>query len=218
MAPPLLKLSSADVTNKQQMCSLIEAADDLSPIDIVIANAGITAGMLNVDWQANGTWAHVIETLTDVNLLGVFNTIHPLVERFRQRQSGQIVLMSSLASIVTLPAATGYSVSKMALRAYGDGLRDWLANSGVGVSVICPGYVSTPLTKRNRFSMPLLMHVEEATTIMAEGIRRNDPLTAFPFPTFSLLSVVASLPHEIRSFFASRFSPAKKVHRLYKGE
>ena len=70
--------------------------------------------------------------------------------------------MSSLASFVARPGTEAYCASKAAVRVWGEGLRERLRPQGVAVSVVCPGFVDTPLTRRNPFPMPMLMAAEPA--------------------------------------------------------
>ena len=97
---------------------------------------------------------------------------------------GQIALMSSLASFVARPGTEGYCASKAAVRVWGEGLRERLRPQGVAVSVICPGFVDTPLTRLNRFPMPMLMPAEPAAALIKARLARGDARIAFPAPLY----------------------------------
>ena len=93
-----------------------------------------------------------------------------------------------------MPNAPAYSVSKMAVRAYGEALRPLLKKSGVEVSVIFPGFVKTPLTDVNKFPMPWLLDTETAALKIIRGLAANKARIAFPWQMYFLARLVAALP------------------------
>ena len=92
--------------------------------------------------------------------------------------------MSSLASFVSRPSVAAYCASKAAVRIWGEGLREKLRPRGVEVSVICPGFVDTPLTRRNPFPMPMLMSAAEAAKLIRRRLDRGDGRIAFPWAMY----------------------------------
>ncbi|HLN26026.1 MAG TPA: SDR family NAD(P)-dependent oxidoreductase, partial [Patescibacteria group bacterium] len=92
------------------------------------------------------------------------------------------------------PSAPAYSASKAAVRVWGEGLRGWLAPSGVGVTVICPGFVKSRITARNRFPMPFLMEAAAAARIMRRGIDANKARIAYPWIVAAAMIALAALP------------------------
>lgn len=169
-----------DVREKEKLAQFLHAIDTKCPIDLVIANAGITSD------NADQVFA--------VNLQGVLNTIHPIIPRMVARRCGQIAIMASLAGIRALPSAPAYSASKAAVRFYGDALRGELAPHGVHVSVICPGWITTPLTDKNDFPMPFLMSAECAARIIIHNLARRKRRIAFPLRLYFLLRILDALP------------------------
>jgi len=135
-----------DVTDAAAVRAWIEAADAEAPLDLVIANAGISGGS-----AGGGEDADAARRIFAVNVAGVMNTVLPAIAPMQERGSGQIALMSSLASFRGLPGAPAYSASKAAVRTWGEALRGALAGDGIEVSVICPGFIETPMTARNRY-------------------------------------------------------------------
>ena len=119
-------------------------------------------------------------SLFATNVDGVFNTILPLVGPMKERKAGRIVLMSSLASQGPMAGAVAYSATKVAVRTYGEALRGLLYRDGVRVSVICPGYTESDMTKANKNHMAGLMSMPAAVAIIADGISRDVPVIAFP--------------------------------------
>ncbi len=121
--------------------------------DVVIANAGISIG---VDTGIRSD-LDVMARIFAVNNLGVAATFHPFVQAMRARRSGTLVGIGSVAGIRGLPGHGGYCASKAGLIAYCESLRGELRADGVRVVTVCPGYIDTPLTRKNRYAMPFLM-------------------------------------------------------------
>ncbi|MCZ6607291.1 MAG: SDR family NAD(P)-dependent oxidoreductase, partial [Alphaproteobacteria bacterium] len=93
--------------------------------------------------------------------------------------------------------APAYSASKAAVKAYGEALRGWLAADGVRVSVICPGFVDTPMTAGNSFRMPFLMQADRAAALIRRGLARDKARIAFPRLLYWPMWLVGALPPSI---------------------
>ena len=168
-----------DVVDRETLANWLTGFDDAYPVDLVIANAGIS---LDIDNAALDDFSIAHQTMA-VNVGGVFNTVEPLLSRFVARGHGQVALMSSLAGFVGLPYAASYNASKAAVRVWGESLRPVLMKKGVGVSVICPGFVVSRITARWPFPMPFLVSAEHAASIIRGGLARNKARIAFPIGT-----------------------------------
>ena len=125
--------------------------------DVVIANAGISIG---VD-TAEAEDLLVMERVYAVNNIGLAATFQPFIKPMIARASGTLVGIGSVAGIRGLPGHGAYCSSKAAVISYCESLRGELRSQGVAVVTICPGYIDTPLTRENRYSMPFLMRVED---------------------------------------------------------
>lgn len=179
-------INAADASGMEAWIAEIDAT---RPIDLVIANAGISAG------TGGGTeGADQTRQILRVNIEGVINTVLPLVPRMAARGRGQIALMSSMASFRGMPGAAAYSASKAFVRVWGEALRLELAPSGVSVSVICPGFVVSRITAANKFTMPLLMPASRAAGIIRRGLARNQARIAFPWRIYAAVWLLAALP------------------------
>jgi short-subunit dehydrogenase len=168
-----------DVVDREALAAWLTRFDDSHPVDLVIANAGIS---IDKDNSSLDDFSIVRKTL-EVNVGGVLNTVEPLVARMSARRRGQIAVVSSLAGFVGLPYSASYNASKACVRVWGESIRYVLAKSGVGVSVICPGFVVSRMTAQAPFKMPFLMTSERASRIIRSGLARNKPRIAFPVPT-----------------------------------
>lgn len=184
-----------DVCDQKAMAEWLEALDQQHPIDIVIANAGISGGTAGGESES----AAQVRAIFEVNLQGVLNTILPLIPRMRERQHGHIVLMSSLAGFLGMPGCPSYAASKAAVRMYGEALRGFLKKDQVKVTVITPGYVKTPMTDCNHFPMPFLLSAEEAASLICKKLINNPARIAFPKPFYWLIQLVSWLPVSIRT-------------------
>ncbi|MDX2073341.1 MAG: SDR family NAD(P)-dependent oxidoreductase [Alphaproteobacteria bacterium] len=194
-----VRVAAIDVTNVAAMQQWLESIDNETPIDLVIANAGISAGIGGGEEKADQA-RHIFAT----NIDGVVNTISPLIPRMIARGRGQIALISSLAGIRGLPSSPAYSASKAWVRVYGEGLRGWLARAGVRVNVVCPGFIKTPLTDVNPYHMPLLMSADKAARIIAIGLAKNKGRIAFPLSLYLPLWWLTSLPNALGDFFFAK--------------
>ncbi|MBI1208239.1 MAG: SDR family NAD(P)-dependent oxidoreductase [Azospirillum sp.] len=170
-----------DLRQRADIADWLVGIDEWSPVDLVVANAGISLG------TASGKEGEArVRAVFETNLDGLLNTVLPLIPALRARRGGQIALMSSLAAFRGLPGSAAYCATKAAVRLYGEALRVELAAEGVEVSVICPGYIETPMTAVNRFAMPLLMDADRAARIIRRGLARNRARIAFPWPTYAV--------------------------------
>ena len=83
---------------------------------------------------------------------------------------------------------------KAAVRVWGEALRGELHEAGIGVSVICPGYVKSRMTAANSFHMPLLMEADRAARIIRRGLARNRARIAFPWRLYAAVWLISALP------------------------
>lgn len=183
-------LASADVgdaTSLKEAVAKIES--ELGPCDLVIANAGQGhAGRVeefNMDLSRQ---------VYDTNLIGLMNTVSCVMPGMIKRRSGHVVGISSLAAYLTTPDAFVYSSSKAAASSYLAGLRLAMKRFGIKVTTICPGFIETPMTARNRFKMPFLMGPEEAVGRMIRSIERGDKVYNFPKRLYWVIRCVTLLP------------------------
>lgn len=195
-----------DVREEVPLCRWIEEMDTRYPIDMVIANAGISGGTAGGVVESN-TQTRIIFS---VNLDGMLNTILPLIPFMQKRKHGHIVLISSLAGFRGLPSSPAYSASKAAVRVYGEALRGLLMKSNVHVSVVTPGYIITPMTAVNNFPMPFIMSAEKAAYIIKNRLRKNPARIAFPFLFYAVIWLLTCLPPSLTDPLFSRL-PGKKT-------
>jgi len=181
---------TVDVADRVAMAAWIEAEDRAAPLDLVIANAGISAQSgLGLDETAER-----IREVFAVNLDGVVNTAYPAFHRMAERGRGQVALMASLVAFFGMPDTAAYSASKAAVKSLGESWRGSLASHGIRVSVICPGFVESRITDRNKFPMPFLMDAGRAAAIIAKGLGQDKAMIAFPWPMAFACRLLECLP------------------------
>ena len=171
--------AAIDVGDGAALAAWLEAFDHAHPVELVIANAGISAGP---DPDSPGEPAAMTLRQIETNLLGAVHTIAPLVPLLCARGRGRIVAIASVAAYRGLPYSPGYCASKAGLRAYAEALRPALAPHGVGVTVVCPGFFASPMTERWDGPTPFLASGERAARRIKRGIDRGRPRIDFPWP------------------------------------
>jgi short-subunit dehydrogenase len=180
-----------DVTEAPAVAAWIDTADRASPLELVIANAGVQGGL----WRDGaGETLGELHRVMEVNFGGVSNTIHPVLPAMRRRRRGQIALIASLAALRGLPYSPGYCASKAAVRIYGEALRSWLAPEGIDVSVVLPGFVETRLSNTVSGPKPLIFSPERAAGIIRRGLAKGRRQIAFPYPLYLGMKLMRALP------------------------
>lgn len=183
------RIAVADVTDPIKMAAQINDFDAFCKLDLVIANAGISAG------TGGGTEnAEQVRRIFTTNVNGVLNTVLPIIPRMKAKGGGQIAIVSSIAGYRGQPGAPAYAASKAAVKSWGEGLRPDLAPHGIQVNVICPGFVETPMTSVNHFKMPFIMKPEKAAKIIRKGLEQNKARISFPWPMAGFMWLAALLP------------------------
>ena len=177
------------------MKETILSADAERPLDIVIANAG--SGGRAALAGAMGEGDAAAETLIQVNLRGVLNTIRPIVPAMVARRRGRIGIVSSLAGLRGLPDSPVYSATKAAARVYGEALRPLLRPYGITVSIILPGYVDTEMSRSLPFAKPMLLSPEAMARKIRRGMEKGKPRIVAPVPVGLVMQALSLLPVSI---------------------
>ena len=200
-----LSAATIDVRDRQSLLAWMRDFDAKSPIDLLIANAGVMTGTPPSQSIEPAEEAYA---LLAINVLGVQTSVEAVLPAMMERGRGQIALMSSLAAFVPLPDAPSYSASKAAVMSYGLSLRHLLRPHGIDVSVICPGYVETAMSARETGAKPFRMSAERAAEVIARGIAGRRPLIVFPRVYGWLTRFVGVLPDTLqcRVLGLSRFN------------
>lgn len=174
--------------------------------DIVIANAGISAGTLTDAPEDNPVFQEILA----VNVTGMMLTFQSYIAAMKARRSGTLVGIASVAGFRGLPGAAAYSASKAAAITYLESLRVESRASGLSVVTICPGYIATPMTAGNPYRMPFLMPAGVAAKQMADAIARRQRFYVLPWQMAAVGWALRRLP---RTLFDRLFSRAPRKPR-----
>jgi len=145
--------------------------------DIVIANAGVSRGTLTEYVEDE----EVFQNVMDINVLGMVKTFQPFLAAMRAAGQGTLVGIASVAGFRGLPGSGAYSASKAAAISYMESLRVEMYGSGVKVVTLCPGFIRTPMTDINNYSMPFILDVDVAARRMARVIASGRSFAVVPW-------------------------------------
>lgn len=189
---------SLDVRDAPAVEAWLREFDAASPIDLVIANAGVYTG--------NGK--DEIETVEDiawmmrVNVEGVAHVVQPAVALMRPRRAGHIAIVGSLAALHPLADSPGYSGSKAGVMAYGEALREFLAADKITVSLIYPGHVDTAQVADHVGKLPHLWTAEKAADYIKRKLDRRATTIAFPWQLVWSIKLGRAVDWRVRAFFS----------------
>jgi short-subunit dehydrogenase len=193
---------SIDVCDAAAVATVICECDDKQPVDVVVANAGI-GGAASLA-SASGEPGHLAREILSTNTFGVINTITPLLPRMVSRKRGDVAIVSSLAALIDLPFCPAYCASKAAARTYGMALRRLLAPSGVTVSVICPGFVETPMSASLSIRLPFAWTAERAARYVVPRLKRGQAEILFPWPLVLAVRALGIMPTPVADYILRR--------------
>lgn len=165
---------------------------DWGGIDVVIVMAGTYVEMRAQNFDLAAA-KHQIE----VNINGVLNVLGPVLPQLISQKQGHLCLVSSVAGYSGLPNGMVYGASKAALINMAEALYVDLGECGVDVSLVCPGFVETPLTAKNKFPMPFIITADEAARAMVGSFARGDFEMHFPRRFTRMLKFLRLLPYSL---------------------
>ncbi|MGH6834556.1 MAG: SDR family NAD(P)-dependent oxidoreductase [Methylocella sp.] len=197
-----VSIGQLDVCDRNTMAYWIEAADMRRPFDLVIANAGITTGLGPGDIAED---PRAVRAVVGINLIGVLNTVEPLIGPMCARGAGHIAFIGSIAGLRGLPYAPSYCATKAAVHAYSESLRGRIEARGVRVSLVIPGFVKTPLNDSIDAVKPLEITGSDAAILIQRGLERGRAIIAFPRSLYLLARLARILPARLVDKVVARF-------------
>jgi short-subunit dehydrogenase len=159
-------------------------------IDILIANAGISGK----GPETRDLVPSAVKEVFDINVMGAVNAVHAVLPQMLERGSGQLVAISSLAGFRGLPKSAAYSASKAAMTAFFESVRLDVADRGVAVTIIQPGFIRTPLTAGRENKMPFLMYLDDAIPHFMNAIEKKKRFAAFPWQLATIVRLGRIMP------------------------
>ena len=185
------QIYSADVSVPDSIARAAQACLAAQGLpDVVIANAGISIGIDSAVRADIDVMARILAT----NNVGMAATFQPFIAGMVQRGSGTLVGIGSVAGIRGLPGHAAYCASKAAVIAYCESLRGELRASGVKVVTLCPGYIDTPLTQKNRYPMPFLMPAQDFADRAFKAIGAGASYRVIPWQMGLVAKLLRLLP------------------------
>jgi short-subunit dehydrogenase len=179
-----------DVTSLESITQAVQHLENtLGPVEILVANAGISARSLTADPEIEQ-----LRKVMDVNYFGAIHSAKAVLPGMVERKRGHLVVISSVAGFRGLPKSAAYSSSKAAISTYWESQRIELINQGIACTSINPGYIKTPLTDKNKHPMPFLISVEKAAITMADGILSRRKVLTFPWRMRFVMGLARLLP------------------------
>ncbi|HET6851181.1 MAG TPA: SDR family NAD(P)-dependent oxidoreductase [Pyrinomonadaceae bacterium] len=174
---------------------------ELGPIDVLIANAGIGTTHHAIKLQPE----HAAEVI-GINVLGAVNSVAAVAPEMVERGQGRLVAISSLAAYRGLAKSAAYCASKAALSSYFESVRIDLRHTGVGVTIIHPGFIKTDLTAGRGAKMPYLMELDYAVKKIVSAIEKEKKTYAFPWQLATIVRASMLMPPAMYDWIAERNS------------
>jgi len=141
--PSKVHLLPGDLQDSASIPALAQRAEALvGRIDVLVNNAGISQRAKALDARLED-----VRRLMEINFFAPITLTNAVLPGMLRRKSGQIVIVSSVVGYVGTPMRSSYAASKHAVRGYFDSLRAELDGTGVGVTIVCPGYINTEITE-----------------------------------------------------------------------
>lgn len=192
-----------DVTDRVAMNAAAQLVLTAGPLDLLVYCAGHYRELRATDYNLTEMLLH-----NQVNYIGALHVLQAVLPNFVARRAGHISLVSSVAGYRGLPKSLAYGPTKAALTNLAETLYLDLKGSDVGVSLICPGFVETPLTAQNRFSMPALITPDQAAAEILRGWRKGQFEIHFPKRFTRWMKALRLLP------YAAYFAAVRRITAL----
>lgn len=180
-----------DVADPSAVRDWLRGFDTKSPVDLLIANAGISTGT-HPDGRREGFEA--ARDVVRINLLGVIHCVEAVLPAMLARRRGQIAVVGSMAGYRGLPDSPAYCASKAGTIAYGESLRAGLEPLGIRVSVIVPGFFTSPMSTRYGGRKLFLVSEARAVAHVLGGLERQARRIVFPWQLAMMLRLASLLP------------------------
>ena len=186
---PGARVLSVDVANAASVEAAARQVLAAGPLDMVFFCAGYYKEMRATDFDLTQMLQH-----NQINYVGALYVLAAVLPHFVQAQSGHISLVSSVAGYRGLPQSLAYGPTKAALINLAETMHVDLKDSNISVSLICPGFVETPLTAQNQFTMPGLIKPDKAAEEILLGWGKGEFEIHFPKRFTRLMKMLALLP------------------------
>ncbi|MFN4090492.1 MAG: SDR family NAD(P)-dependent oxidoreductase [Alphaproteobacteria bacterium] len=195
---------SLDVTDRAAVGRAVTVIERDGPIDVAVLNAGTHVPVDPAELDAGD-----FRALIEVNFMGTVHCLEAVLPGMLRRGHGKVVLVASVAGYVGLPTSAAYGATKAALINLAESLKPELDRGGVTIQLVCPGFVDTPLTRRNRFPMPFLMQPDAAAAAFLAGLRSDRFEIVFPRRMAWTMRLLRRLPYTALFAVTRRLAPRR---------
>jgi len=193
---------TCDLTDEDATARTVEAIErEVGPIALAVLNAGTSFPTHGERLEA-GTFTRLFKT----NVLGTAFSLVPVVDRMKARGRGHVALVGSLTGYFALPTTAAYGGTKAALNLMAEALKYDFDKMNIRIQMVNPGFVDTPLTKKNRFPMPFLVTPEDASKRILGGLARGGFEVTFPKRLAWPMKLIRILPMPVRFWLIDRFT------------
>lgn len=198
---PQIHAFPLDVTDPEACRAVHQnVAGSLGEPDLVIMSAGIWQLMDVADYPADE-----LRRVMNVNYFGTVNVAAACLPSMRERRSGQLCFMGSVAAYRGIPRTGAYAPAKAAVIAHAEALRTDAGQFGIGVSVVNCGFVNTPMSAGNDFDMPFIVEPDYAAARILDGLSRNRFEISFPWHLMLVMKLMRVLPYAAYFALIDRF-------------
>ncbi|MCU1348808.1 MAG: oxidoreductase [Acidobacteria bacterium] len=193
-----------DVGDAASVAAAVQQAEQAlgGPLDLAVANAGVGAPSHAAKFKIEDA-----ERMVRVNIVGTMNLFAAVIPGMIARRSGRFAGVASLAGYRGLPTSSVYSSTKAAMHSFLESSRIELVPYGVGVTIVNPGFVDTPMVKEPK-KLPFIVSAEKAASIIADGLERGKRVVEFPLPMSLLMHALRFVPD---SWYEKVLAPRVKL-------
>ncbi|MFW3899097.1 SDR family NAD(P)-dependent oxidoreductase [Pseudomonas bharatica] len=200
--PDRVVVAPGDIGNRDDVAAIGQVLEATwGAIDLAILNAG------TCEYLEPGHFdAALLERVLRTNLIGLGYCLEVALPLLHRGSNPHLVVTGSSVDWLALPRAGAYGASKAAVRYLMESLRIDLASAGIDVTLVSPGFVDTPLTRRNDFPMPQLWSAQRAARHIAERLAKRPLQITFPTLFILVLRLLGALPGRWRLKLGQRMA------------
>lgn len=191
-----MKTGALDLTERN---TSLEWFKTIPPMDLAILNAGNCEYIDLPEFDSES-----VQRVMRANVESLAISIEGVLPLLRNSGGGHLAIVGSSAAYIPLPRAEAYGASKAAVAYMANSLRVDLKKEGIPVSLICPGFVKTPLTDLNDFDMPFRITTKEASAAIQGGLKKRKAEIHFPKKFTYVMKLLSWLPTPVWTQLAQK--------------
>jgi len=190
-----------DLRDAVGFAARLVAADTATPIDLAIFNAGLGGSASN---ELPAEAPDTAQAIAEVNFVAPVVGANAMADQMARRGAGQIVLVGSISESYPLPMAPTYAATKAGLRLFAEALGLRLSKHGVTVTLVSPGFVDTPMSRKVAEAKPFLITADAAAAVIVRGIAAKKRVIVVPWQFAVIRALTDLLPRALVRWVLSR--------------